>query len=130
MIIYQTKILRADLTNNPDAIYVFGDNMHRRGFGGQAKEMRGAANALGLITKWSPASQGYLKDSRYTEWYDAFTEDLSKLAVFLLAEKIVVFPSYGVGTGLARMEEKAPDCWRVMVRDLNKLGIQNPKVVS
>ena len=36
---------------NPRAIYVFGDNLLRKGLGGQAKEMRGEPNTLGIVSK-------------------------------------------------------------------------------
>jgi hypothetical protein len=37
--------------------YVFGDNGRRIGFGGQAKEMRGQPNAIGVATKWEPSNR-------------------------------------------------------------------------
>jgi hypothetical protein len=37
--------------------YVFGDNGRRIGFGGQAKEMRGEPNAIGVATEWVPTNR-------------------------------------------------------------------------
>ena len=37
-------------------VFVFGDNMERCGFGGQAAAMRGEPNAVGVPTKWAPGS--------------------------------------------------------------------------
>ena len=54
-ITFQERITRADLRANPDTLYVFGDNMRRRGMGGQAAEMRGEPNAVGIPTKWRPS---------------------------------------------------------------------------
>jgi hypothetical protein len=54
MIIYQKYIKREDLRANPTVLYVFGDNEARTGLGGQAKEMRGEPNAVGIATKASP----------------------------------------------------------------------------
>jgi hypothetical protein len=53
-LIFQEWITRKDLRENPDKRYVFGDNVERRGYGGQAKEMRGEPNAIGVVTKWAP----------------------------------------------------------------------------
>lgn len=36
---------------NPDKIFLFGDNLERRGSGRQAAAMRGKLNAIGLPTK-------------------------------------------------------------------------------
>lgn len=41
-------IKRQDLKSNPNTQYLFGDNLKRSGFGGQAKEMRGEPNAIGI----------------------------------------------------------------------------------
>ena len=47
-------VRREDLSAEPDKIFLFGDNLKQSGFGGQAKEMRGAANARGIPTKKEP----------------------------------------------------------------------------
>ena len=41
MTVYRTeKIIKRDkLKSNPDILYLFGDNLLRKGLGGQAKEM-------------------------------------------------------------------------------------------
>jgi len=48
-------ITREELQRHPELIFVFGDNMLRKGFGGQAKEMRGEPNAVGVPVKWRPS---------------------------------------------------------------------------
>ena len=65
MIIYQDWITRQDLLDNPDRIYLFGDNVQRQGFGGQAKEMRGEPNAIGIITKKKPE---HTPDAYFMQW--------------------------------------------------------------
>jgi len=57
IIIKQHKIYRKDLKNNPDVLYLFGDNLVQKGFGGQAKEMRGEPNAEGIPTKKLPSME-------------------------------------------------------------------------
>ncbi len=44
-------IRREDVRAEPDKIFLFGDNLKESGYGGQAKEMRGEANARGIPTK-------------------------------------------------------------------------------
>ena len=39
LVIRQKMIYRQDLGENTDILYVFGDNLERYGYGGQAKEM-------------------------------------------------------------------------------------------
>lgn len=51
IVLHQKFIFREDLQANPDVYYLFGDNVERRGLGGQAKEMRGEPNAIGVATK-------------------------------------------------------------------------------
>lgn len=48
------RITRQDLRDEPDKIFLFGDNLKRAGYGGQAKEMRGEKNAVGIPTKKAP----------------------------------------------------------------------------
>lgn len=50
------RVTRADVRANPDKIFIFGDNLAGRGFGGQAKEMRGEENAVGVPTKKLPTT--------------------------------------------------------------------------
>ncbi|SDK47143.1 hypothetical protein [Bradyrhizobium ottawaense] len=56
-VVFQNWITRNDLLDNRDKMYVFGDNVQRTGFAGQAKEMRGEPNAIGVVTKWAPSMQ-------------------------------------------------------------------------
>ena len=53
-VIYQHRIYRSDLVENRECFYVFGDNLRREGLGGQAGEMRGEPNAIGVATKHAP----------------------------------------------------------------------------
>ncbi len=50
-LLYIKKYTRAYIRAHPDWLFVFGDNMMRRGFGGQAAEARGEPNAIGIATK-------------------------------------------------------------------------------
>ena len=49
------RYTRALIQSNPTALFVFGDNLKRIGYGGQAGEARGCLNAIGIPTKVSPS---------------------------------------------------------------------------
>jgi hypothetical protein len=125
MIIYQTNILRSDLRANPSVLYVFGDNIARTGFGGQAAEFRGEPNTVGIPTKFAP--DRFFDDKKLTGAEvdiieDAWNREIAKIS----NTHIVVFPARGIGTGLARLESKSPYLWKLLNKKLDKLGIINP----
>jgi hypothetical protein len=99
-------ITREMLRAEPDTLFVFGDNLKRVGLGGQAKEMRGEPNAIGLPTKRSPWD--YLSDADFGEVEAASRNDIARLAVHIRENRTVVWPEDGIGTGLAKLQEKAP----------------------
>jgi len=47
------KITKSYLRNNPNHIFVFGDNLKRKGYGGAAT-LRDEPNAYGFVTKKAP----------------------------------------------------------------------------
>jgi len=110
--VYRQKwIERADLRNNPDVMFLFGDNVERKGFGGQAAAMRGEPNALGVVTKWAPhnGSSAFFSDNRLFDIEPIIASDIA--AAFMAVHdfgKMVVIPADGLGTGLSRLPEKAP----------------------
>lgn len=124
-IIYQKFIYRSDLRKEPNHLFIFGDNLERTGFGGQAKEMRGEPNAFGIATKRKAAHGSddcYMWDHEQSAW-DAVNADFDDLESKLtecthtvysandpyeLKWKAVVIPTDGIGTGLARLKETAP----------------------
>ena len=113
MIKFQKWIKRQDLRDNPDVLYLFGDNDSRYGFGGQAKEMRNEPNALGIRTKWLPSKH---EDAYFCEDYmpktlqqlRMITLDLKDAERFLQAGGTVVVPRDGLGTGLSELPTRAP----------------------
>ena len=103
-------ITRKMMQENPDVLFIFGDNCHREGKGGQAKEMRGEPNALGIVTKARPDHKpdAYLTDKNYEYYKTVIDGDLLILNEELKSGRKVVFPSDGIGTGLAKLKENAP----------------------
>lgn len=117
---YKGMVIRQFVRDNPAVIFVFGDNAIRRGLGGQAKEMRGEPNTVGVPTKWNP--------SRVE---DAYFDDRDELGVararvliqqafaviesFLATGHDVVIPAAGLGTGLAELPTRAPSLHRFII---------------
>lgn len=101
------------LQAEPEKLFVFGDNFQRRGFGGQAKEMRGEPNAVGIPTKRFPsmAEESFLTDNLLTLWGVNSGAAIIKLLGF---EGVIVWPAAGIGTGLAELEKRAPRIWRAI----------------
>ena len=78
MAVYKNfEITQYFLDSNPNAYFIFGDNVERRGYSGAAK-LRDHPHALGFITKKFP-------DNRDTSFYhveeytEVFFEELEKL---------------------------------------------------
>lgn len=103
-------IKREDLRKNPDFIFLFGDNLRGQGFGGQAREMRGEPNAVGIVTKSAPSmgEKAFLSDGDYTMWRTVVEPVLVDVLFALQKGKVVVLPKAGLGSGLAELREKAP----------------------
>lgn len=95
----QKFITREDLQANPDTLYVFGDNERRRGYGGQAKAMRGEPNAVGVRTKRKPARNSpddFWTDDTYEQNCQLIAEDLAPVFAHLRAGGEVVLPEDGL----------------------------------
>ncbi len=131
MIVYQSRIYRADLQANPNVLYVFGDNYLRKGLGGQAAEMRGEPNAVGVATKWAPAmlDQHFFDDKDFNVIKEIIDNDVSILRAHNNhfdewgREKIIVVPLDGIGTGLSELPTRAPKIYDYIVS--LGLGAQN-----
>lgn len=96
-LLLQHRIYRADLRANPDVLYVFGDNEIRRGLGGQAAEMRGEPNAVGVATLRAPGV--FWTETETARQCGVIDADLTPAFAALVAGRPVVFPLDGVGSG-------------------------------
>lgn len=99
-------ITREMMEKEPSVLFVFGDNLERWGRGGQAREMRGMSNAIGLPTKRSPYK--FLTDADAGEVAEIIRPDLVRLHKHVQAGGTVVWPMAGIGTGLAKLACQAP----------------------
>jgi len=114
------KITRFHIRNNPDTLFVFGDNSKREGYGGQAKEARGELNTFGLAVKWEPNNRAdsYFSDGQVCT--AMVTLDLMKLKkTSEHYAKLYIIP--GIGTGLAKLPTKAPKLYKFLCAELSKI---------
>lgn len=107
-VLFQTIIKREDLIRNRQVLYVFGDNVQRRGFGGQAREMRREPNAVGIVTKLSPGLYFGDTPEEVVAQNRMIDEDMKPLFAKVKTGGVVVWPADGVGTGLAQLSVRAP----------------------
>lgn len=110
---FQKWITRQDLQSNPDTYYVFGDNGQGVGLGGQAKEMRGEPNAIGVPTKWAPGMEEY--DFFHDTSLGAallMNDGLRRIKMLIDDGHTIIFPSDGLGTGLSMLPVKAPGLYK------------------
>jgi len=104
------------LRDEPETLFVFGDNMEQRGFGGQAKEMRGEPNAVGIPTKWKPdmSEQAFFKDEHLDAVKDRIISAFVRLRNHQLNGGKIVWPQAGIGTGFANLEKSSPKIWALI----------------
>lgn len=105
---YSKELLR----DNPEKIYVFGDNMKRYGKRGQAV-IRDEPNAYGIATKRYPSMEDWAFFSDKDDEFDCVLNDLRGLYI-LSKTHTIVFPKAGIGTGLADMEKRSFAIWSKM----------------
>ncbi|MEE7460667.1 hypothetical protein MFUR16E_04635 [Methylobacterium fujisawaense] len=110
---YEKHITRAMLQAEPHALWVFGDNLLRKGYGGQAKEMRGEPNAVGIATKRKPAltPDAFFSDADVDTFVRHAKPVFERLGDHLRNGGTVVLPEDGIGTGRAQLRERAPAVW-------------------
>ena len=120
-LIFQKRIYRADLKANPDVLYVFGDNEQHVGMGGQAGEMRGEPNALGVPTLKAPGE--HWTDDNYAHQCAVIDTHLYPVRLALQAGDVVVFPLDGIGTGIAQLPQCAPRTFQYLTKEVLKLEV-------
>lgn len=93
------EITEEFLDKNPNAVFVFGDNLERRGYGGAAR-LRDHTRAIGFITKKSPNNrdESFYKPEEYSP---VFFEELEKLKRTIQKDPDKTFYVSQLGGGLA-----------------------------
>lgn len=115
----QKFIVRDDLRDNRDKIYLFGDNLVGFGLKGQAAEMRGEPNAVGIPTKKYPSMR---KDAFFCDGdFEQLKPRLDKIFESLKNKNIVI-PEDGLGTGLAKLDKTAPKIFNYIQEQIKGLS--------
>jgi len=124
MIEFRKNITSEMLREEPDVLFVFGDNLVRKGRGGQAAVMRGAPNAVGIPTKIYPSLRpdAFFSNADFDRWKEASLPDWRRLFEHAKLGGRIVWPSAGIGTGRARLQECAPEIAASIERNLNALS--------
>jgi hypothetical protein len=124
LLVYQTKPNHLkvetekifDLDNiDPNKIYVFGDNLLRKGKKGQAI-IRDLPNAMGVATKRLPTMNTDAFFSDQNDEIETVKQDLREIYKQAQSGKSIVFPEDGLGTGLAKLPQKAPLTYKELDR--------------
>jgi len=118
-----TKIItREEVKSNPTTLYLFGDNDIRKGLGGQAKEMRGEPNTVGISTKKIPANTpaAFKTDTELEDNKRIITQDIDKAITEWGTGKYTKAIIPQIGVGLAKLQEKAPLTWAHLQTELQR----------
>ena len=127
-IIYMPHITRRYVRDHPKLLFIFGDNDTRSGFGGLAKEVRGEPNSTGIRVKRYPSlyNDSFYTDLKFSEQSSKIRYDIDKINAESKLYDAIVFPSDGIGTGLADLKNKSPKTWEYLNELLvEELGIKN-----
>jgi len=122
-VVFTPWYTRADALANPTTLYVFGDNIGRRGRGGQAAELRGLPNAVGIPTKWAPnmTSGAFFRDSDLAVVQSRIDKAFATLTRHVQQGGDVVWPEAGIGTGYAELPTRAPKIHAHICAQLSRL---------
>lgn len=118
-------ITREYVRANRNKLFLFGDNLERRGFGGQAAAMRREPNAIGIPTKKSPSyrDDAFFSDDEFEQIKAsidaAFAEIMRAITDSI---RVIVIPSDGLGTGRAQLERRAPRTFAHLQKRLTEIA--------
>ena len=118
-------ITRAYVSEHRDRIFLFGDNLARRGFGGQAAAMRGEPNVVGIPTKNLPSNSkdAFFTDAEFEQNKAAIDKAFEQLsALSSTSDQVIVIPADGIGTGRAQLERRAPITFAYLQKRLKDLS--------
>jgi len=126
-VIQMKWITRSFVRAHRDHIFLFGDNLARRGFGGQAAQMRAEPNAIGIPTKRLPSNteEAFFIDAEFEQNKAAIDRAFERIApMSSTLEQVIVIPSDGLGTGRAQLENRAPLTFTYLQKRLRDLSSQ------
>lgn len=109
----------------PDTLFVFGDNLERKGTGGQAI-IRDCDNAFGIPTKRLPSMEGNAFFSDQDDEFAAVDKALDALELRAKTHAIV-WPADGIGSGRAQLNQRSPKIAQHLEREIaRRFGVTLP----
>lgn len=118
-------ITREYVRENRDKLFLFGDNLERRGLGGQAAAMRGEPNAVGIPTKKSPSyrDDAFFSDDEFEQNKASIDSAFAEITNAVTDSiRVIVIPSDGLGTGRAQLDRKAPRTFAYLQKRMTDLA--------
>ena len=126
IIIYDTFWNIKDTRENPNYLFVFGDNDIKKGKKGQAV-IRDEPNALGIPTKKFPSFNisSFYYDSEFEDNKKKIDLAINNIIKNFMMKKYtrLVIPSNGFGTGLSKLNIKAPKTFKYLESKINAIKI-------
>ena len=126
IIIYDTFWNIKDTRENPNYLFVFGDNDIKKGKKGQAV-IRDEPNALGIPTKKFPSFNisSFYYDSEFEDNKKKIDLAINNIIKNFMKKKYtrLVIPSNGFGTGLSKLNIKAPKTFKYLESKINAIKI-------
>jgi hypothetical protein len=107
---------------NPNIYFVFGDNFEKKGHGGQAI-IRDYKNTIGVPTKKYPSNHNssFMTDDEFEKNKKEIDKAFFKIRDAIKNDYFIALPRDGLGTGLAKLEEKAPETNQYLLKKISKL---------
>jgi len=118
-------ITREHVRSNRNKLFLFGDNLKNRGFGGQAAALRGEPNAIGVPTKKSPSftDDALFSDDEFEQNKTVIDAAFVEVADAIMDSiRVIVIPSDGLGTGRAQLDKRAPRTFAYLQKRLDELA--------
>ncbi len=118
-------VTREYVRANRDKLFLFGDNLECRGFGGQAAEMRGEPNSVGIPTKKSPSykTEAFFSDNEFEQNKAAIDTAIAEVTNAVTDSiRVIIIPSDGLGTGRAQLNKRAPRTFAYLQKQIARLA--------
>jgi len=103
-------------------LFIYGDNVIRRGYGGQAKACRGEHNTIGIATKRTPKTDvtAYFSDKNYKRNCQIIKDDIG-LIIYIMPRFRHVFVFPNIGEGRAQLKQRAPRTYDFFISEMKNL---------
>lgn len=123
VIVQKKWFTKEQIEEDRNVYFLFGDNVIRKGTGGQAKVCRDQPNCIGIVTKLKPDYEetSYMSDDNYEENIKKINADFRLVYELLQNGKTVIFPYDGIGTGVAELPKRAPQTFEYIQKWWNYL---------